>query len=399
MDGRIDDPFERNRLKRFHPNPMLVEHYANLSAKNRQKKNRHPEAGKHNLPHFQMMKDMVVDALRRLPRERSGRRTAVVLGAKECNDIPLEILAEEGDVCLVDVDPGSMDVARKRLQNRSLSERVHLACMDASLFETVLINRARELTNRHASDIDSAFHAVVSMHEQAAEGLHGLSDGSLLPIHPGRADLVVSSMTLSQFLIGYVQILLRIFQEACGGERTRNYFLAGDVKAVGGEPLSDRIALLQRSTLSLARSAAEAHVRELCRIVRGDGIAVLSDHALHGQGIFVTDSEVDVDKQSLKPYSKTVEEDKVLRQPGTRESRLPASVRVDVTRPDETFTLEGFDTLKNVLSRDPRAETMKEQRWWWVTERAGGSEKDPVVWHLSYVEAYTFRSRYNVSGH
>jgi len=373
---------------------MLMEHYASLSAENRKRKTAHPEAGGHNLPHFQMMQNHILDALRRLPRERSENFTAVVFGAKECNDIPLEALVGWGDVYLIDVDPESVETARNRLQDALLRKRVHPVCMDVSLFETVLIHRVRKVLERHASDIHRAFNAVVSLHREAADTLRGSSAGSSLPLGDGGADLLISTMTLSQFLVGYVQVLLKLFLESCGREKTQTYFLKEEQHTGGEEKEPHPMTLLQRSTLLLSRRAAAAHVRELCRIVKSKGVVVLADHALHGRGIVGPDTGVDVETRSLGPYSKNDGEEKRLWKTRMPNDQLPGTLRVeDSTQPDETCTLEGMDTLKNILSREPRAEPLKEQRWWWLTERAEGSEPGRAAWHLSYVETHTFRTR------
>jgi len=201
---KFKDPFDRNRLNQYIPDSLLAQHFTTLSAENRKKKERDPNAGRHNQPHFRMMKAVIRDACRRLPQARLGTVSTIIFGAKECNDIPLETLARAGQVYLTDVDMESLKTARNRLQDESLCERINIVCMDASLFETALIRRARDLLLQNSGKIGSAFQAIVDLHREADEGGQGGFLGNLLPIDGNGTDFAISSMTLSQFIIGYI---------------------------------------------------------------------------------------------------------------------------------------------------------------------------------------------------
>jgi len=265
--------------------------------------------------------------------------------------------------------------------------------MDVSLFETTLINRARNLMEQNSRDMENAFQAVVAMHKEADEGGYGCFQGNLLPINRKGTDLVLSSMTLSQLIIGYIQIVMKLFLDIFGREKTRHYFLSGCRQSEPGLPEADKIDQLQRSTLPLVRSAARAHIRELCRIVKDDGLVFVSDHALHGQGMFVSEDEVEVDVQRLVPYSKNREEEKYLSRRQGAERQLPGTVRAAIHHPDETFAVGGADALKTLLTCYNGIEILSEYRWWWVTERVNRLDRESPDWHISYVETYAFRPK------
>jgi hypothetical protein len=379
-------------LEPFAPNFLLAEHFSNLSAENRKRKNLTPEAGSHNLAHFRIMSGVVLRAHGSLCDKGTKECTAVVFGAKECADVPLEILASKGFVYLVDVDVGSLRVARDGLDDPSLRERVEIVLMDASLFENTMIDGAQNLMRLYPEDIDGAFQSVVAMNRQAAERDPGLFADRRLPIEKNSVGFVVSSMTLSQFMIGYIQVLVKLFLDHYGRERTREYFLSRSrFGAVSNG--SHRVDELQQSTSALMRKATRKHIRELGRIAEPGGVVILSDHTLHGRCALVSEDEVEVDASSLIPYSKNLEEDKTLRFREDGKRPLPAALRADRTKPDTVFVVEGADTLKSILEQDGGMEIVDEQGWWWVTERANGLQEGTPAWNISYVEAFTLTPR------
>jgi len=289
---------------------------------------------------------------------------------------------------LVDVDVESLRVARGKIGDPSLRERVEIVSIDASLFENALLDKARSLFFENPSDMDRTFQAVVVMNRDAGQGDPDLFGGTRLPIKKDSVGLAVSSMTLSQFMIGYIQLLVKMFLVQYGREETRRYFLAGSSRGAGLEG-SERIDELKDSTTALARRAAEKHVRELGRIAKPGGVVVLSDHALHGRCALIQEDEVEVDMKFLIPYSKNPGEEKILRFRGDRRKRLPAAFRVDRTRPDSSFIVDGKDSLKSIVEQDGSTEILDEQGWWWVTEKREGAEGGASAWNVSYVEAFT----------
>jgi len=390
LNERSTDPFDRPRLNEFTPNPHLVEHFARLATENRKRKVLHPDAGAHNLAHFRMMSRVVLNAHELLQNNGAEEGTTVVLGAKECTDVPLDTLAGEGLVYLVDVDVESLRLARSKIGDPSLRDRIGIVSIDASLFENALLDKAESAFVENPSDIDRAFQAVLVMNRDAGQGDPDLLASARLPIKKDSVGLTVSSMTLSQFMIGYVQLLVRMFLVQYGREKTRRYFLSGSSRGAGLEG-SERIDELKDSTTALARRAAEKHVRELRRIARPGGVVVLSDHALHGRCALIQEDEVEVDMESLIPYSKNLGEEKILRFREDRRRRLPEAFRVDRTRPDSSFAVDGKDSLKSIVEQEGRMEILDEQGWWWVTEQTKGTEGGAFGWNVSYVEAFTLR--------
>ena len=393
MNGRPTDPFERSRLEPFRPNPHLSEHFSRIAAQNRAKKARSPDAGSHNLAHFRMMSRVISSACESLRDKGTDRCTAVILGAKECADVPLERLAGEGCVYLVDVDVPSLHEARNRVDDPSGRDRIEILPMDASLFANGLLLEAERRLLEHPSDIGRAFQALLALNREAGDrDPAGPFTKAQLPIRDDSVDLVVSSMTLSQFTIGYIQVLVEMLLDQYGREKTRRTLLPGS-GAGNGLDGAGRIEELQRSTTGLARRAAESHVRELARVVRPAGLVVLSDHALHGRCVPINEGEVKVDVPSLIPYSKNPAEDRTLRFREDRGKKLPAALQVDRTRPDASLVVEGRDALKSTLGRESRIQILDERGWWWVTERAKETEDGDVLWNISYVEAFTLTPR------
>ena len=389
----FSDPFEREQLKHCRPSPLLAVHFAALAREGRRKKILNPEAGFHNLPHFRMMKEVILDARRHVRSGSAVRRVAVILGAKECNDIPLDRMADDGEVYLIDVDGESLGAARETVRDPACRSRIHSVVLDASLYESELLKRVQNLLDLHREDIGSGFRSIVDMQRSAAETGRGVFDAKRLPVREGSADLVISSMTLSQFVIGYLQGVLKIFQGVYGRVETREYLLFGCSSPGRNREEPDRVAELLASTLPLVRSSTEGHVRELARIVKDEGVVVLSDHGLHGRCAFATESEVDVLLDSLVPYSKNPAEEKSLQFREDPERSLPSVLRVEIAKPCETYRLRGSDALGNVLSRLGALGVLDERQWWWVTEKAKGSHEGRPAWHISYVESFIFQRK------
>lgn len=379
-------------MGRFAPNSLLAEHFSKLAAENRNRKNLTPDAGGHNLAHFRMMNRVIVRACETLSEQGTKERTAVVFGAKECTDVPLEMLAREGFVYLVDVDAESLGVAREKIRDSYLRDRVKSVLMDASLFENRMIDEAEGLFRLHPEKIDRAFQSILAMNRRAAEKGPGLLAERQLPIEENSVELVVSSMTLSQFMIGYIQVLVKMFLDRYGRERCREYLLP-EPRAGAGSEGSRRIDELQHSTSALSRRATEKHVSELGRIAKPGGVVILSDHALHGRCALIKEEVVEVDVLSLIPYSKNLEEDKTLRFREDPKRPLPEALCADRTKLDTVFVVEGADAMKSIVEQDGTMGIADVQGWWWVTERAKGSEQAFPLWNISYVEALTLTPR------
>jgi hypothetical protein len=379
-------------LEQFAPNLLLAEHFSKPSAESRGKKNLAPNPASHDLAHFRMMNRVVLRAYEALCQTGTEDWTVVVFGAKECADVPLETLISKGLVYLIDVDVESLRAAREKIEDPSLKDRAVIVSMDASLFENTLIDKAQAVLHLHPGDIDRGFRSILAMNAKAVEGDSALVADTRLPIEKNSVDLVVSSMTLSQFMIGYIQLLVKLFLDHYGRERTRAYLLSESRAGVGSD-VGHRVDQLQRSSSALAQKVAAKHISELGWIAKPGGVVVFSDHALHGQCTLLNDEEVEVDVSSLIPYSKNLDEDKVLRFREDGERPLPKTLRVDRTRPDRMFMVEGTDALRGILEQDDGMKPLDEQGWWWVMERAKSGEEGPPVWNVSYVEAFILLSR------
>jgi hypothetical protein len=380
------DPFDRNRLEGFVPDLQLARHFEQLSAENRRKRSTNPDAGKHNLVHFLVMRDIILDARCRVRSALSGDYVTVVLGAKECNDVPLQVLAREGDVYLVDVDRESLSVARGNLEPPSLREQIRMVWMDASLFVTGMLAQARSLLQRHHADIDRGFRAVDAMH---VAGNQGFFRGKSLPLKQRSVDLAICSMTLCQFMVGYMQVLLQLFLDVYGRAETRRYLFSDSSLTEEDTGTQSGVDRLQRSTSRLVRKAVRAHLRELCRITKKGGVIILSDHALQGRCVLRSHRQVVVDVGSLVPYSKSPWEERHLRYRRDQKGRLPPTLNVELTKPDQTLVVEGRDALRTAVKQEAGMEILDGQGWWWVTEKAEDSVEDFSLWHVSYVEALT----------
>jgi len=302
-DAHCREVIDQNRLKAFFPHPFLEKHFSDLASENRRKRVLASEAGTHNLPHFHLMKETILAAVTGLNDSLKPCHT-LVLGAKECNDLPLETLAGMGPVYLIDVDMKSMETARQRLAPPSLRDTVHLVSMDVSLFVSSLLEKAHDLLQQYADDIAGAWQAIVDMHNEITQRDQPLFEKKGLPIRNRQADLALSTMTLSQFVTGYLNLLVNHFLMIYGRQQVKDHFLEGQ-----------KVDELVDSSLPLALGAAEAHIRELGRIVHTEGLIVFADHALHGQGVFISKQYMELDVGSLISYSKNKNEDKYLQLP------------------------------------------------------------------------------------
>ena len=72
---------------------------------------------------------------------------------------------------------------------------------------------------------------------------------------------------------------------------------------------------------------------------------------------------------------------------------MPAVFRVDRTKPESSFIVDGRDSLKSIVEQDGRMEILDEQGWWWVTEQTKGTEGDASSWNVSCVEAFTLLAK------
>ena len=131
-------------------------------------------------PHVANSQRRILEAASRCER----RSTALVLGAGNCTEIPLEELARAFDeVVLLDLDDASMNAAVEDLPDE-LIPKVHLSVGDVTRFAAPLMQRLW----RAVETSDTAEQAF----ERIGETLSGLkADGA--PALP-EADLVISSL-------------------------------------------------------------------------------------------------------------------------------------------------------------------------------------------------------------
>jgi hypothetical protein len=72
---------------------------------------------------------------------------------------------------------------------------------------------------------------------------------------------------------------------------------------------------------------------------------------------------------------------------------LPTAFRVDRTKSESSFIVDGRDSLKSIVEQDGRMEILDERGWWWVTEQTKGTESGASSWNVSYVEAFTLLAK------
>lgn len=132
-----------------------------------------------------------------------GHATALVLGAGNCTEIPLEELAKTFDeVVLVDLDDASMSAAAEDLPDE-LIPKVRLQVADVTRFAAPLMRRLLAAVDQ-SETVDQAF-------EKINETLSGLGADDTPPKLPA-ADLVISSLVLSElhrYPLNYAARLVR----------------------------------------------------------------------------------------------------------------------------------------------------------------------------------------------
>ena len=136
-------------------------------------------------PHIAQSRRAILEAVR-LVREPG---TALVLGAGQCREVPLEELARTFDrVVLVDLDEASMSSAVDRLSG-PLRRRVEIRVSDVTSFAEPLMEASARIVGR-AQSANQAFAELESLYS-SIESIRRFPD---LP----QADLVVSSLVLSE---------------------------------------------------------------------------------------------------------------------------------------------------------------------------------------------------------
>jgi len=90
---------------------------------------------------------------------------------------------------------------------------------------------------------------------------------------------------------------------------------------------------------------------------------------------------------------KNKNENKFLHFRNPSEEGPPARIQMDITAFDPTFMVQGEHAFKNILRKMPQVEILNQKNWWWATERVSRSDPAQPVWNVSYVEAFTLRSK------
>jgi hypothetical protein len=150
-------------------------------------------------PHLENSRRRILEAAAKCER----RTTALILGAGNCTEIPLEELARRFDgVILVDLDDESMAAAVEELPDE-LIPKVQLRVEDVTTFAASLMRRLWQSVAASGA-AGQAFERI----EQALDEREPLSSPFQLP----EADLVVSSLVLSElhrYPLNYADRLVR----------------------------------------------------------------------------------------------------------------------------------------------------------------------------------------------
>lgn len=183
-----------------------------------------------------------------------NRGRAVVLGAGECREIPLEELARRFEqVVLVDLDRGSLEEAAEDL-SPELQAKLELQVSDLTSFAIPMMRGIEEAVEA-SQTIEQAFGRLSEVYAKAL-GEHDL------PRFP-RADLVISSLVASE---------LHRYPGRYAGRLLRRKFQAGLAGWDGHEQADRRLQLF----------ALNEHAALIASLLRTGGIVYISDTVARG---------------------------------------------------------------------------------------------------------------------
>jgi hypothetical protein len=166
------------------------------------------------------------------------RSTALILGAGNCTEIPLEELARGFDeVILVDLDEQSMAAAVEDLPNE-LIPKVRLRVEDATTFAAPLMRRLRQSV--------AASGTAAQAFEQMDAALDKVEPRQS-PFHLPEADLVVSSLVLSELHRYPLNYAGRLIHDKTGERLTAWDGYARFRARLQDVALRDHVRLLSRS--------------------------------------------------------------------------------------------------------------------------------------------------------
>jgi hypothetical protein len=192
-----------------------------------------------------------------------------VFGCGEFNDVPVDDWLGRG-VRIYGIDIVNTGIRRmqRHLRDRG-GERLIEVKIDASLFASALL----EELNPHFADLartplskTSFPNKFMDLHRQALTTMPTRQ----LPFHPNSLDLAVSSLAINDFVNAYYNTVRILWEE---------FYLGHPIRTPEEADLFKR--LMRKSKYSkLKKAAFKAHARELCRIVRSGGLAIIATHTL-----------------------------------------------------------------------------------------------------------------------
>ncbi|MEX2301375.1 MAG: hypothetical protein WD733_10585 [Bryobacterales bacterium] len=229
-------------------------------------------------PHLENSRRRILEAAAKCER----RKTALILGAGNCTEIPLEELARRFDeVMLVDLDEESMAAAVEELPEE-LIPKVQLHVEDVTTFAAPLMNRL--LQSVTASDTaGQAFERI----EEALDKLEPQPSPFRLP----EADLVVSSLVLSELHRYPLNYAGRLVRDKFGERLTAWPRYESFRDRLQSIALRDHAGLLARSCrrgglIYFADTVARGPVYDEIPAVRTREVLLAILPALNNQGLF-----------------------------------------------------------------------------------------------------------------
>ena len=215
----------------------------------------------------QFFKKQIIDLLDYLPGRKA--RETLVFGPNRFDDFPLSNFLVGGWVYGIDLDLLSMTKAKNSMPPK-LRERLVPLQLDASLFANQMIRTAQQVVNGHNTPSVAFLKKLMS--EFAV-----IEKERQLPFQDKSFDLIVSVSTVSQFVNTAFNAVLKLQWDKFGEDSVWRFY---SEKIRHNDAEIYRGQLLDKAVVKLRRRLINAHIGEMARLVRPDGVIFLSDHAL-----------------------------------------------------------------------------------------------------------------------
>ena len=220
---------------------------------------------------YRNMREEVLSAFKKLPIQGQDEVLTVAIGPGSFGDLPLEPLLNKGHMIGVDIDLESMQFGAASLP-KELQQKIYMLTLDASLYISKFLEGVEALLNKYLRPSISLFQDIYHLVETTIN----LANSRNLPFYDQSIDFWVCNICIDTFFAVTKNLFLDLisFKYKYKYKQQTNDLFNRTISI--GEHRDSIYNFLELGLQRLHGAYVEKHFREIARILKPGGVAVVS---------------------------------------------------------------------------------------------------------------------------